>query len=285
MGAFALLQVGFPALTRNGLTRSTKPGVVGYWGDLVYWQIMHKHFDEKDPLLHVMEKRVEGMASFSESHGAEMPGHVAAGADSARETGIVLLLVWLFLAFLGIGPEASGVCLLSFGLGWFIWKTGRSSWLGWTRLERLHRVIEQEKYEIEHHRPQEREELVALYQAKGFEGKLLDDVVDVLMADQDRLLKVMLEEELGLTLQAYEHPLQQALGAAVGSFVAILVSIVSFYLAPIWGIPIAATLLVSGGAIVSSVYEKNRVISSVVWNVCVAVLSFGVAYFVFQFFL
>ncbi len=33
------------------------------------------------------------------------------------------------------------------------------------------------------------------------------------MADDNRLLRVMLEEELGLTLEAYEHPLKQAFGA------------------------------------------------------------------------
>ncbi len=90
---------------------------------------------------------------------------------------------------------------------------GRSAWLGWSRLERLHRILAQEKWEIEHNREQEREELGVLYAAKGFEGKLLEDVLDVLMADGDRLLKVMVEEELGLTLESQVHPLKQGLGA------------------------------------------------------------------------
>ncbi len=235
---------------------------------------MDTHFQNKDPLSHVMEKRAEGMLSISESHGTEMPGHLAAAADAAREMAMVLLLVWLF------SPSAS--VLISIGFAWFAWKTGRSGWLGWARLERLHSVIEQEKYEIEHHRPQEREELVALYQAKGFEGKLLDDVVDVLMADQDRLLKVMLEEEMGLTLQAYEHPLKQSLGAAIGSFISFVIMALFFFLSPSYGMILAFFLLLATSATVSALQEKNRVIPAVIWNVSIGALGFGVAYFLFQ---
>src|SRR5262249_44443752 len=130
------------------------------------------------------------------------------GADAARETCLALALLWLF----GLHWAA----LLIFSGAWLIWKTGRSAWLGWSRIERLHRIVAQEKWEIEHHRQQEREELGALYAAKGFEGKLLEDVLDVLMADNDRLLRVMVEEELGLSLHSQEHPLKQATGAFLG---------------------------------------------------------------------
>lgn len=235
---------------------------------------MSSHFEDKDALAHVVEKRIEGIVSLSESHGTETPGHISAGADSLRETALVLLLVWLFFP--------SAYALVAFGLGWFAWKTGRSAWLGWARLERLHRLIEQEKYEIEHHRPQEREELVALYRAKGFQGQLLDDVVDVLMADQDRLLNVMLEEEMGLTLQAYEHPIKQCLGAAIGAFISLALSIGLFLLLPNYGIPIAAIVLIAAGAGASAISDKNRVIPAIVWNLSIAALSFGIGYFIFQ---
>lgn len=237
---------------------------------------MSKHFNNQDPLTHVVEKRSEGILTLSEGHGTEMPGHLGAFADSIREMAVVLLLVWLFFS--------SGLTLFAFGLGWLTWKTGRSAWLGWARLERLHRIIEQEKFEIEHHRPQEREELLALYGAKGFEGKLLDDVVDVLMADQDRLLKVMLEEEMGLTLQAYEHPLKQSMGAFLGSFVSLFLSLTAFFLSPGFGMLIASTLLLTASAILSAHFEKNRHIPAVIWNLSIGALAFGIAYFVYQIF-
>ncbi len=236
---------------------------------------MNTHFDNKDPLAHVMEKRAEGTLSLSESHGVEMPGHLGAAADAVREMAVVLLLGWLLL-----GPGASA--LLALGLGWFAWRTGKSAWMGWARLERLHRLIEQEKYEIEHHRPQEREELVALYSAKGFEGQLLNDVVDVLMSDQDRLLKVMLEEEMGLTLQAYEHPLKQSLGAALGSLLTFLLGFGAAFLWPALGMPLASGLLLAGSAAFSARHQKNRVIPAVIWILSLGALAFGVTFFVSQ---
>lgn len=246
---------------------------------------MAKHFAEKDALEHVMEKRVEGMTSISESHGTEMPGHFSAGADAMRETAIAQLLVWLLLILLNVPFTPAFFAIIAFGCGWSAWKGGRSGWLGWARLERLHRLIEQEKYEIEHHRPQEREELMALYQAKGFEGKLLSDVVDVLMADQDRLLKVMLEEEMGLTLQAYEHPLQQTVGGLVGAFLSAAVCGVAFYFFPYYGVPVAAFLLLTAASIFSAKYEQNRLIAAVIWNLSIGALAWGISYFLFKIFI
>lgn len=243
---------------------------------------MGNHFEEKNALAHVMEKRVKGMSSLAEAHGTEMPGYLSAGLDAARDSAIALLLLWLFLSLLQIASGQLLTVFLAFGLAWAVWKAGRSGWLGWSRLERLHRLIEQEKYEIEHHRPQEREELVALYQAKGFEGKLLEDVVDVLMADQDRLLKVMLEEEMGLTLEAYEHPLQQSLGACIGSLSALGISALFLFFLPSFGVLIAAFLLMGAAAFVSSVYEGNQIIPAAIWNLSLAALSFGVGYFIFR---
>ena len=158
------------------------------------------HFTGKDPLEHVAEKIAEGKLSSVEVHGTELPGHISAGADAARETAVVLLLISSILLSLHLPLSQLTVDILIFSTGWTLWKFGRSAWLGWSRLERLHRVVKQEKWEIDNNRDQERMELRELYAAKGFEGKLLDHVIDVLMADGDRLLKVMLEEELGLNL-------------------------------------------------------------------------------------
>ncbi len=121
---------------------------------------------------HLQEARQKGAIASAEIHGTEMPGSMAAGADAARETGIALILISLIFSFGNIPTTSFSFFLLLFCIGWLIWKTGRSALLCWARLERLHRLIEEERWEIEHNREQEKEELTDLYFAKGLRGEL-----------------------------------------------------------------------------------------------------------------
>ncbi len=242
------------------------------------------HFQGKDAITHVVEAQAAGLAAASEIHGTETPGHISAGADAARETALALLLLWITLKYFDIPPAQILSAAAVFGTGWIVWKTGRSVWLGWSRLERLHRIVAQEKYEIDHHRKQEREELKELYAAKGFEGKLLEDVLDVLMADDERLLRIMVEEELGLTLATHEHPLKQGFGAFIGSLVAVLVCLFSYFLTNSWGMMYGAVLIIalSGGLL--AYHSKNRLAPAIIWNVGISLLAFGFVFFLSNFF-
>lgn len=243
----------------------------------------HDHFKGKESIGHVAETQAEGILSSSEIHGTEIPGHLSAGADAARDTAFSLLLLWILLTYLNL-PYLTILSVLGlFSCGWAIWKCGRSAWLGWYRLERLHRILEQEKWEIEHNRPQEREELRALYGAKGFEGKLLEDVVDVLMADSDRLLKVMVEEELRLSVESQEHPLKQGLGALIGSLCTIILMGLCFWFFPQHGVFFGALLVIAIASLLSAHYLKNRLIPAIIWNIGIAILASGFTYFLLQY--
>lgn len=239
------------------------------------------HFDGKEAIEHVIQAQAEGIISSSEIHGTEIPGNLSAGSDAARETALFLSLIWLLLLSipLSLPTQKISIFLGTVSLGLLFWKTGRSAWLAWFRLERLHRILEQERWEIEHHRQQEREELGALYAAKGFEGKLLEDVLDVLMADNDRLLKIMVEEELGLSLAVYQHPLKQALGAAIGVIISTLTCIISFMLWPKFGLILGAAIITSCSAALSAYLAQNKIIPAIVWNLSIAVLAFSSVYF------
>lgn len=240
------------------------------------------HFKGKDALHHVIEAQAAGIVSASEVHGTEIPGHLSAMGDAARETAILLSCLWLLLIHLNISLLEQLSLLSIFSVGWFLWKAGRAAWLGWFRLERLHRVLDQERYEIEHHFQQERDELRILYAAKGFEGKLLEDVLDVLMADNERLLKVMVEEELGLSLETTEHPLKQGLGAALGVLVAAVFNLCFLFFWPEFGLLLSAALAVGAASAVSAYLAQNQPIPAIIWNLGLATLVVGTLHFLLR---
>ncbi|HEY2811647.1 MAG TPA: VIT1/CCC1 transporter family protein [Rhabdochlamydiaceae bacterium] len=237
------------------------------------------HFRGKSVVEHLKEARTKGMQASHEVHGAEMPGSISALADAAKEISIVLLLLGCLSAIFSFAQAQLFALLFLFAVGFIIWKTGRSALLGWGRMERLHRLIEEELWEIQHHRAQERQELSEIYRAKGFEGRLLEEVLDVLMSDDNRLLKVMLEEELGLTLQTYEHPLKQSFGALCGSIAASALCLFGFWAFSLYGLTLSCALAIAIAAILSAKIEKNRVFPSLIWHLALAAVAAGAIYF------
>lgn len=237
------------------------------------------HFKGQTVFEHLKSARQRGALATAETHGTELPGHLFAGADSANETALAFLILWAVAYALNIEFETLFILFVAFGFGWLIWKTGRSALIGWARLERVHRLIEEERWEIEHHREQEREELREMYEEKGFSGKLLDEVVEVLMADDNRLLRVMLEEELGLSLEMYEHPLKQAFGAFIGTLMCATCAIFAFYFFPDYGIPITAAVILIITSNLTARFEKRKKITNIIWNLALAAFGSTGAYF------
>ncbi len=76
-----------------------------------------------------------------------------------------------------------------------------SNYLG-TRAENQFRAETRKREQDEIHKwPEgEREEVRQIYALKGFEGELLDQVVDVITKDHERWIDTMLQEEHGMTL-------------------------------------------------------------------------------------
>ncbi len=83
--------------------------------------------------------------------------------------------------------------------------------------------LEREKREIREMPLLEKEEIRQIYSEKGFEGKLLEDIVAHITSDDERWLKNMMREELELTeiknKEIYQGSFVVGLSALVGSFV------------------------------------------------------------------
>jgi len=235
------------------------------------------HFQGKTIPEHLKDARMKGAQATSELHGLEISGSQSAFADTVRDTSLTFAMLWLLLhTYL---PQLTTL-LAIIALGWLIWKTARSASLGWARLSRLHRVIEEERWEIEHHREQEREELVELYRAKGFRDPLLTQVVDVLMADDNRLLEIMLDEELGLPMESYEHPLQQASFACIGGIACLALGALGFILWGTLGLLSAFFLsFVLSGAYTAKI-QRIALLPACIWNVSIFTLSIGIVYLI-----
>lgn len=237
---------------------------------------MSGHFQGKTAGNHLSEKK-EITSYLKETHVGELSGLQANFTDSLRETTIVLTLFFLISSFFSL----SWSLFLIFASAYAIWRSARIAWIGWSRIEKLHRIIEEERYEIEHHPDQEREELETLYKHKGFEGSLLKEIVDHYMSDFDRLLRVMLEEEMGLTLSSLEHPLKQAFGGLLGAAFATVCLLIGLFLPTLYFYAIA-TLLFALSAVLSAYWQKNQIISALVWTLAIATLSLGSCYFLLK---
>lgn len=243
---------------------------------------MSSHFDGKSVLEHLKSARQKGHTASKEPHGIEAQGHLMGGADAAREIALISLILWILFIHFNIAPRIACSILGLVIAGLFFWKIGRSAALGWSRLERINKLITDEKNEIENNRAEEKSELTAMYQAKGFSEPLLSQVIDVLMADDNKLLGIMLEEELGVTLESYEHPLKQALGTGVGIFLSAACLFSAHLLLPKIGILIAAPLIILIAAAFMAKIEKIGILHSVVWNFAITFLSGSTTYFLAQ---
>jgi len=110
-----------------------------------------------------------------------------------------------------------------------------------------------ERYEIEHEPEEERAELVAIYQNKGFTGPLLQRVVSHLTADRDRWHRAMVHDELGVVEETHIHPwlqgVQIGLSFVVGGLIPTIPVLLSLPQARWWAYGLTALTAVALGAV------------------------------------
>ena len=116
----------------------------------------------------------------------------------------------------------------------------------------------------------------------------MTQIVDTLSADDDRLLKVMMEEELGLSLYHVNHPLIVGLwnfgGALVAGLVLALPAALMAPNAAHWWMPLGGLILLGFISIVSARATGRSMIEFFAVGVVMAVVTGGVTYALSQWF-
>jgi len=148
-----------------------------------------------------------------------------------------------------------------------------------------HRRIEY--WEVENIPEAEKEEIRDIYREKGFEGELLEQVVEVITADKDRWVDVMMKDELGM-MEESKSPF--AIGAV--TFIAfVLVGLVPLfiyvwdYFASYSGSLFLASCVMTGFAFVIIGFLKTYVtrtshLKGILETVLLGAVAAGVSYFV-----
>lgn len=200
---------------------------------------------------------------------------------SARDAVILLWLVWVALLGFGHAVLAPWILVaLSFGIALVTAVSlARSTYL---RVQYFVSELERERREIRERFDHEVDEVRALYAAKGFREPLLSQVVETLSADDDRLLKVMMEEELGLSMHHIQHPL--IVGAMnFGSTLAagLLLSLPLVWLTEHdsqWWMPIGGLALLLVLAVLSAWATRRGVVEFAAASILLSGVSGGIVY-------
>lgn len=81
---------------------------------------------------------------------------------------------------------------------------------------------------IENHLEHEIDELYEFYRAKGFEGKLLDDIVETIASDEEVLLSEMMMAEFGVLEEERRDPITATIIVGIAFFIGTLPPVIPF---------------------------------------------------------
>ena len=190
---------------------------------------------ELDPTAHKVEGSWIRDATLGANDGLVSVLTLIAGVAGAAKGNVVLLA--------GVSALVAGA--ISMGVGAFVSARAYCAYF----LKELQREL----LEMRELPDVEREEIREVYRARGFQGDALEMVVDTITSDPKVWLRVMMQEELGLS-QGFGQPLGAATTVAVAFLVGGFVPVVPFlFVSGAGGLGLSFVLtagaLVGGGAI------------------------------------
>ncbi len=115
-----------------------------------------------------------------------------------------------------------------------------------SQIEYYRGEMNREGYEVDNFPEVERQEIREIYEAKGFKGEMLDRIISHITSDKDRWVDIMMQEELGLSLDQTVSPMKS--GIATGgayAFGALMPIIPYLFMQPSTGLIASAVLTLS----------------------------------------
>lgn len=144
-----------------------------------------------------------------------------------------------------------------------------------TAKEVLDKRIEIERYEIKHEPEEERAELRAIYQRKGFSGPLLDRVVSHLTANDERWHQAMVHDELGIVedrpIIPWLQGLQVGLSFVIGGLIPTVPVLLSLPQVRWWAYGLTALTALALGAIKARYTHKGPVRAGIEFLIVVTI--------------
>jgi predicted membrane protein (TIGR00267 family) len=133
---------------------------------------------------------------------------------------------------------------------------------------------EREKDHIRRFSAIEREEIRQIYQAKGFTGKQLDEIVDTITSDEEKWIDVMLAEELKISPVGERGLLKTAVIVGFAAVIGSLIPVVPFFGLPVW-LAVWSSIVAAGSSLFVVGAYKARVTVGVWWKSGLQLLGIG----------
>jgi VIT1/CCC1 family predicted Fe2+/Mn2+ transporter len=134
--------------------------------------------------------------------------------------------------------------------------------------------IEREKDHIRRFSAIEREEIKRIYEAKGFSGKQLDEIVDTITSDEQRWVDVMLAEELKLSPVSEKGLLKTAVIVFFAAVIGSLIPVAPFFGLPIWMAVWGSVALAGASLFTVGAYKANVTVGTW-WKAGLQMLGIG----------
>lgn len=156
------------------------------------------------------------------------------------------------------------------------------------REEFIQKERKREEWEIENMRESEKQEIEEIYSKKGFNGKILDEIVDVITRRRKVWLDTMMREELGL-IEGARNPIHTAISTFMGfnliglipllPFVILIMDINNLENSILYSVSFTAGAFFLIGIIKGKVVKHNLIKSGLA-SLFIGTIAASIAYFV-----